>query len=67
MKKYYSNLFQDNTNFRRKMRNIKLRHKMLIACSVDVSENLGISGFDKTLPFFLASIAFPLDMKKVLK
>jgi len=40
---------------------------MLISCSVEVSDEVGHGNFKKSLPFFLASIAFPIDMKKILK
>ena len=67
MRKYYSDLLEDNSGFRRNMRNVNLKHKMLINCSIDVSNSMGVGSFKKSLPFFLASIAFPIDMKKVLK
>jgi hypothetical protein len=40
---------------------------MLINSSIDVSNAIDLSTFKKSLPFFLASIAFPIDMKKMLK
>jgi len=34
MRKYYADLLQDNSEYKRKMRNIKLKHQMLIQCSI---------------------------------
>lgn len=67
MRKYYSDLLQDNTNYRRKMRNVKLKHKLLISCSIEVTNNLKLEKFRKSLPFYLAAIAFPVDLKKIMK
>ena len=66
MRKYYSDLMQDNTNYRRNMRNIKLKHKMLISCSEQVCKSLLKSETSHWTPFFLAAIAFPNDLKKIL-
>jgi hypothetical protein len=66
MKKYFADLIQNNTNYRRNMRNIRLKHKLLIESSKEVTEKLGYQMLVKSIPFFLASIAFPIDMKKAL-
>lgn len=67
MRKYYSDLLQDNTDYRRKMRNINLKHKLLISCSAQVTDSMGVSDFKKSLPFYLAAVSFPIDVKKILK
>jgi len=67
MRQYYADLLQDNTNYRRKMRNIKLKHKLLISCSKEVADSIALSDFQKSLPFYLASVAFPIDVKKIMK
>jgi hypothetical protein len=66
MKKYFADLIQNNTNYRRNMRNIRLKHKLLIESSKEVTEKLGYQMLVKSIPFFVASIAFPIDMKKAL-
>ena len=67
MRKYYWDLIQDNTNFRRNMRNIKLKHKMLISCSNEIIEKSPLISKMKSITFYLAALAFPIDMKKFLK
>uniref|UniRef100_A0A7S3N951 Uncharacterized protein n=1 Tax=Euplotes harpa TaxID=151035 RepID=A0A7S3N951_9SPIT len=66
MRKYYADLLQDNTQYKRKIRNVKLKHQMLLTSSAELSESIqGTTGY-KSLPFFLASLAFPCDMRKHL-
>jgi len=66
MRKYYADMLQKTTNYRRNMRNVKLKHQMLIGCSIDVARGLKLEHFDESLPFFIASVSFPVDMKKIL-
>ena len=67
MRKYYWDLIQDNTYYRRTMRNVKLKHKMLISCSNEITEKFMSTSEMRSTTFILASIAFPNDMKKILK
>ena len=67
MRNYYWDLIQDNTSYRRKMRNIKLKHKMLIMYSKQLSESLFSAQLNEWTSFFLAALAFPSDMKKILR
>ena len=66
MKKYYANFIVANANYRRNMRNIKLKHKLLIESSVEVAQKLGIPLFWESMPFFIIAVAFPSDLKKIL-
>jgi hypothetical protein len=49
------------------MRNIKSKHKLLLECSMRLTEMLGFEVLKSTIPFYIASIAFPFDLKKTLK
>lgn len=62
MRKYYADLLQGNSEYKRKMRNIKLKHKMLMSCSTSLSTDLNLPDCH----FFLAAIAFPNDLRKIL-
>jgi hypothetical protein len=66
MRKYYADLLQNNSAYKRKMRNIKLKHKMLIECSQLLTTSLNLGGYEDSLPFYLAAIAFPTDLRKIL-
>eukprot|EP00345_Euplotes_harpa_P006998 CAMPEP_0168331576 /NCGR_PEP_ID=MMETSP0213-20121227/8416_1 /TAXON_ID=151035 /ORGANISM="Euplotes harpa, Strain FSP1.4" /LENGTH=329 /DNA_ID=CAMNT_0008335379 /DNA_START=20 /DNA_END=1009 /DNA_ORIENTATION=+ len=66
MRKYYADLIQDNTGFKRRTRNTKLKHRMLLQSSAEILENTREGAASKSLAFCLASVAFPCDMKKLL-
>jgi hypothetical protein len=43
MRKYYADLVQDNSEYRRKIRNIGIKHKTLIGCSLSLARILSLS------------------------
>ena len=67
MRQYFIDLLQTSTLYKRRMRNIKKKHKFLLECSTELTEKLGFKSFKTTIPFYIASIAFPFDMKKTLQ
>jgi hypothetical protein len=67
MRKYYADLVQDNSEYKRKIRNIKLKHKTLINCCYNLAEMLGLSDCNTSVAFYLSAIAFPTDLRKILK
>lgn len=66
MRRYYADLLQSNTNYRRKIRNIHKKHQMLVASCTEIAKELCIEGYQESLPFFIAAISFPIDMRKIL-
>lgn len=48
------------------MRNINLKHRMLVSCSREMTSAFDAEKYERSLPFYLASIAFPIDVKKTL-
>jgi len=66
MRKYYADLIQDNTGFKRRTRNTKLKHRMLLKSSAEILENTRDGAASKSLAFCLAAVALPCDMKKLL-
>lgn len=66
MRKYYSDLLQDNTEFTRKQRNIKIKHKRLVSGAIQIAETLGYSSNKYVVAFYLASVSFPQDFRKCL-
>jgi hypothetical protein len=50
-----------------RVRNIKSKHKLLLECSMRLTEIFGFEAFKSTIPFYIASIAFPFDLKKTLE
>lgn len=66
MRKYYADLLQDNSDYKRKIRNIKLKHKKLINCSIALAHSLDLGGITDNVAFYLAAVAFPQDLKKIL-
>ena len=66
MRKYYADLVQDNSEYKRKIRNIKLKHKTLINCCYNLSETLALSDSNTSVAFYLSAIAFPTDLRKIL-
>ena len=67
MRQYFVDLLQASTPYKRRMRNIKKKHKFLLECSTELTEKLGFESIKTTIPFYIASVAFPFDMKKTLK
>lgn len=66
MRKYYADLVQDNSEYKRKIRNIKLKHKTLVCCCIDLAKALSLSDADNNVAFYLTAIAFPTDLRKIL-
>lgn len=66
MRKYYADLVQDNSEYKRKIRNIGLKHKTLIGCSLSLARILSLSNWAENVAFYLTAIAFPNDLKKIL-
>lgn len=66
MRKYYADLVQDNSEYKRKIRNIKLKHKTLVNSCLDLSKALSLTQVDNNVAFFLTAIAFPTDLRKIL-
>lgn len=66
MRKYFADLLQGNSEYKRKMRNIKIKHEMLASCSVSLIKTLKFSEYEDSLPFYLAALAFPNDLRKIL-
>jgi hypothetical protein len=66
MKKYYINYILENTNYRRNMRNIKLKHRLLIQSSTEITEKLEFTLLKNSMPFYIMAVAFPVDFKKIL-
>ena len=52
---------------KRKIRNIRLKHKKLVSKAISVAQTLNFRQFDNSLGFYLAAIAFPSDFRKILK
>ena len=67
MRKYYSKLIEDMTKFNRKLRNIKLKQSLLIDSSEMLVSKIKFCYITTSLPFYLSAIAFPNDVKKLLK
>ena len=53
--------------FKRKNRNIKVIHQKLISSSVSVAKSLNSTNFQESLGFYLAAIAFPSTLRKMIK
>lgn len=66
MRKYYSDLVQDNSEYKRKIRNIKLKHKTLVSCALELAKTLALSSAPNNVAFYLTAIAFPTDLRKIL-
>lgn len=66
MRKYYADLVQDNSEYKRKIRNISLKHKTLINCCYNLAETLSLSESSASVAFYLSAIAFPTDLRKIL-
>lgn len=66
MRKFYSELLQDNSEYKRKIRNIKLKHQKLIRCSLELAKTLSLGNSDEAVAFYLTAVAFPTDLKKIL-
>ncbi len=49
------------------MRNIKQKHNLLISSSIELVNKLKLDYNSKSLPFYIAAIAFPNDVKKILQ
>lgn len=49
------------------MRNIKQKHNLLIRSSIELVNKLKLDYSSKSLPFYIAAIAFPNDVKKILQ
>jgi membrane protein YqaA with SNARE-associated domain len=66
MKKYYINYILSNTKYRRDMRNIKHKHRLLIESSVESAQKLKMTSVSNSMPFYIMAVAFPTDFKKIL-
>ena len=60
-------MLEDKCEFDRKQRNIKLKHNSLINSSIELADKFKLDYSSKSLPFYIAAIAFPNDVKKVLQ
>jgi hypothetical protein len=67
MRKFYSDLLQENTTFKRKIRNVDLKHKLLISSSLELVKSLNLDGCDESISYYLSCLAFPHDVKKILR
>lgn len=66
MRKYYADLIQDNTDFDRKARNIKLKHQKLVNSAIIITRKLSLDGHTDIIAFYLLAFSFPIDFKKLL-
>lgn len=66
MRKYYAELVQDNSEYKRKIRNIRVKHKTLINWAKDLAKALSLSSSDNNVAFYLTALAFPTDLRKIL-
>jgi len=66
MRKYYSDLVQDNSEYKRKIRNISVKHKTLVNCWLSLAKALSLTEKEENVAFYLTAIAFPSDLKKIL-
>lgn len=67
MRKYFADILEEKCGFDRKMRNIKQKHNSLISSSIEIVDKLKLDYVSKSLPFYIAAIAFPNDVKKILQ
>lgn len=66
MRKYYADLIQDNSEYKRKIRNIKVKHQTLINCALELARTLELSENYDYVAFYLIAVAFPTDLRKIL-
>lgn len=60
-------LAKDNSEYKRKIRNLKVKHQKLICSTMQIASMLNFTQFKDSLGFYLAAVAFPNDLKKILK
>ena len=52
---------------KKKLRSIKVKHKTLIDTLINVIKTLNLVHFQESLTFYFAAIAFPGDLRKMIK